>query len=243
MILSIVADPPGVKACPGPMKNCVTASGSKVLKPIARIGSGRWITDAISNWVTGLTSYDRSEVELPITGAVAEGARNIVVLGPIMTGAPPGCSVRVPTTTTEDGPSTTGAVPKVPTLCCYPGLTFCGSGNRAPLTTIAVDEGPKATDVPLTVMTGPPGFRVCEPATTTDDKPTTTGPVPTVPTIFPIDDLGCTAVVPFSDPITSPGFAVGAESSVPLVNGLSGSVLVSERSQSVMMCGCILVKV
>jgi hypothetical protein len=134
-------------------------------------------------------------------------------------------------------------IPKVPAVCWCPGLTFCSSGNRARPTTIAVGEGLKATGVPPTVTAGPPSFKLCQPTTTTGDRPTTTGAVPTVSTVRPIDGLGCTAVVPFSDAITSPGFAVGTGSRSPVVIGLPGSVVVPERSQSAMICGHILVKV
>ena len=118
---------------------------------------------------------------------MAEGTSETVVPGPSVIGAPPGWSVCVPTTTADDGPTTTGTVPKLPTVCCCPGPTFCGSGKEVPPITIAVAEGASATGVPPTVTAGPPGLNVCKPTMTTDDGPTTTGAVPIVPTVCPTE--------------------------------------------------------
>ena len=40
-IPAAVAVPPGVKVCPGPMKNWVAALGTRVTEPIVRTGGGR----------------------------------------------------------------------------------------------------------------------------------------------------------------------------------------------------------
>ena len=79
---STVATPPGVRVCPGPTRNWVAALGVSVVEPIVNTGGGR----------DGVTCGSL-EVLPSTTMAVADGAREIIVPPPTLTGAPPACKV------------------------------------------------------------------------------------------------------------------------------------------------------
>src|SRR5262245_59124356 len=128
-------------------------------------------------------TWGREDVFVPTTMAVADGASDIG-FPPIVIGGPPGCSVCPPITTEDAGPTTTGSPPIVPTVCDgEPGLATMGREDVWPSTTIAVAAGATDIELPPRVTAGPPGVNVCEPTTTTEEGPTTTGFVPIVPTV------------------------------------------------------------
>ncbi|OCK87766.1 uncharacterized protein K441DRAFT_592736, partial [Cenococcum geophilum 1.58] len=107
VVPATVITPPGVRAEP-PIKDggsSDTALAVRVVDPIVRTGGGA------AAMVTACGSFD---VVPPITIAVAEGASETGVPPTVITG-PPGDSVWVPTTTTEDGPILIVCDPTVPT--------------------------------------------------------------------------------------------------------------------------------
>lgn len=117
------------------------------------------VTTVMGGSTTVTTDGVTSNVEVPMTTAEADGWSEMGVPATVI-GLPPGTSVWLTMTKTDDGPAVTSVPRTVMTGAGCSGTMAGCVRTSLLLTTTVVVVGASETVVPESVMAGPPGTKV-----------------------------------------------------------------------------------